>query len=92
VKFGGDVFGDKDNLGGTANELGLLGLGLGNDEGEDGTAIRRGDGDPAVARLKAGVEGQMEAELVKVEAQAAILIADVDVHAVKSEVEVRAGE
>jgi hypothetical protein len=88
VKFGGDVFGDKDNLGGAADEFVLLGLGLGNDEREDGAAVGRGDGDPAVTGLEAGVEGEMEAELVEIESQAAILIADENVDAVKAEMEI----
>ena len=86
MKFGGDVFGNKNNLRGTADEFVFLGLGLGNDKGKDGTAIGRGDGYPAVSGLKAGIESQVESQLIKVETQAAILIANVDVHAVKTEV------
>ena len=91
VKFGSDVFSDKNNLCGSADELGLLGLGLGDDERKDGAAIGRSDGDPAVTGLEAGVEGEVEAELIEIKAQAAILIADVDVYAMEAEMQVWTG-
>jgi hypothetical protein len=49
-------------------------------------AVRRSNGDEAFARLEFGVVGEVEAELVDVEAQAAILVADVDVDGVDAEV------
>jgi len=88
LKLGGDVFGNENNLRRAANELVLLGVGLGSDEREDRAAIGRGDGDPTVARLKACIEGQMESELIQVEAQAAILIANENVNAMETEVQV----
>jgi hypothetical protein len=81
-----DVFGDEDDLGRPADELVLRGVGPGRDEGENGGAVGRGDRDPALARLDAGVEGQLEPELVEVEAQAAILVADEDPDGVDPEV------
>src|SRR6266852_3294796 len=91
LKLGGEVFSDKHNLGGAADEFVFLRLGLGNDERKDGTAIGRSDGDPAVTGLKAGIESKMKSELIEVKAQAAILIANVHVHTVKTEVETRSG-
>ena len=88
LKLGRDVFGDKNNLGGAADELVLLRLGLGNNKRKDRAAVRRGDGYPAVTRLKSGIEGQMESELIQVEAQAAILVTNVDVHTMETEVRV----
>ena len=89
LEFGDDVLGDENDLGGAANELVLLGVGLGSDEGENGGAVGRGDGDEAVAGLKLGVVGEVETELIEVKAETAIEIANEDVDAVDAEV--RAG-
>jgi NADH-quinone oxidoreductase subunit B len=82
----GDVFGDEDDVRGATDELVLLGLGLGSDEGKDGGTVGRSDGDPAITGLQTCVVGHVEAELVDEEAEAAILVADEDVDAVKAEV------
>ncbi len=83
--FGEDVFGDKSEAGGAADEFEVKRVGLRGDQGEDGLAVRRGDGDKAFAGLQFGVVGEVEAELVNVKAQAAILVADVNVDGVDAE-------
>lgn len=75
---GVDVFGDEGDLGGAADELVVLGAALGRDEREDCAAVGRGDSDPAVAELEAGVGDDGEAELVDEEGKAAIVVADED--------------
>ena len=84
--FGEDVFGDESQAGGAADEFEVERVGLGGDEGEDGLAVGRSDGDEAFAGLELGVVGEVEAELVDVEAEAAVLVADVDVDGVDAEV------
>ena len=86
LKFSDNVFGDEDDLRGAANELVLRGVGLGSNEGENGGAVGRGDGDEAVAGLKLGVVSEVEIELIEVEAKTAIEIANEDVDAVDAEV------
>ncbi len=76
--FSEDVFGDEGDARRAADELEVEGVGLGSDEREDGLTVGRGDGDEAFAGLEFGVVGEVEAELVHVEAEAAVLVADVD--------------
>jgi len=49
-------------------------------------AVGRGYGYQAFAGLELGVVGEVETELVDVEAEAAVLVADVDVDGVDAEV------
>ena len=49
-------------------------------------AVGRSNGDEAFAGLEFGVVGEVEAELVDVEAEATVLVADVDVDGVDAEV------
>ena len=86
VELGQDVFGNERNLRGPADELVLLGSALGSDQHEHRGTVGRGDGYPAAAGSKLGVEGQIESKLAQIEAQAAILVSDVDVDGVDSEV------
>jgi hypothetical protein len=86
LEFCGDVFGDEDDLRGAADELVLLGIGLGSDEGENGGAVGRSDPDPTFAGLHAGVVGDVETELVDEKVEAAVLVADEDVDAVQAHV------
>ncbi len=76
----------KTNLRGTADELVLDRIWLGGDEGKNGGAVGRSDGDEAFAGLELGVVGEVEAELVDVEAEAAVLVADEDLGGVDAEV------
>lgn len=84
--FSEDVFGDEGQASGAADEFEVEGVWFGGDEGEDGLAVGRSYGDEAFAGLEFGVVGEMEAELVDVEAEAAVLVADVDVDGVDAEV------
>jgi len=81
-----DVFGDEGQAGGAADEFEVERVGFGGDQGEDGLAVGRGYGDEALAGLEFGVVGEMEAELVNVEAEGAVLVADIDVDGVDAEV------
>ena len=84
--FRDDIFGDEDDLRGTADEFVLHGIGLGSDEREDGGAVGRRYGDEAFAGLELDVVGEVEAELVEVEAEAAIEIAYEDLGGMDAEV------
>jgi hypothetical protein len=84
--FRDNIFGDEDDLRGTADEFVLHGIRLGSDEREDGRAVGRGYGDEAFASLELDVVGEVEAELVEVEAEAAVKIADEDLGGMDAEV------
>src|SRR5262249_39985107 len=86
LEFGSDIFGDKDNLRRATNQLVFLRCGLGSDEREDGSAVRRRDREPAIAGLKADVKGDLESKLVAIETQAPLLIAHEDVDAMDAKV------
>ena len=86
LKLGSDIFGDKDNLRGAADEIALTRIGLGNNKRKDRGPIRRGDRHPAVTGLKPGIKGQMEAQLIEVETQTSILIAHENVNAMQAKV------
>ena len=58
---------------------------MGGDEGEGGGAVGRGNRDPALAGLQAGVDDEPEAELVDVEAEAPVEVAHEDAHRVDAE-------
>src|SRR5216683_3008612 len=57
----------------------------GRDQREHGGAVWRGDGYPTVAGLQAGVNDQVEAELINVEAQAAVEIVNENADGVNAE-------
>jgi len=78
LEGGVDVFGDEGDLGAAADEFVIFGAAFGGDEGENGAAVGRSDGDPASAKLELGVGDDGEAELADVEVEAAIVIADED--------------
>jgi hypothetical protein len=69
-----------------ANQLVFLGFARGGDERKQRVAIGRGNRDPAVAGFVALVDDQAESELVDEKAEAAILVANEDVHAEKAEI------
>ena len=73
-----DVFGDEADLGCATNESGFFGAGAGCDEGEQGRAIGRGDGDPAAIDCVGDVGDDTETQLVDVELKAHFVVADVD--------------
>src|SRR5260370_422503 len=72
------IFGDKGDLCGLADELVLFRAGFWRDESEVRGTVGRGDGYPATTGLNAGIKDQLEAELIEVKAQAAVEIANVD--------------
>ncbi len=84
--FRDDIFGDENDLRRTADEFVLERIGFGSDEGKNGGAVGRRYGDQAFAGLEAHVVGEVEAELVEVEAEAAVKIADEDLGGVDAEV------
>jgi hypothetical protein len=85
LEFRGDVGSYQNDLRGAANKFVLGGLGPGSDEGKDSGAVRRRDGNPALAGLQPSVNDEMEAELVQVETEAAIDVANVDANGVDAE-------
>ena len=86
AKLGGDIFGDKNNLRGPANELVLCRIGIGRDQRQDRRAVRRRYRYPALAGLQAGIKRQIEPQLIQVESQASILIANINVDRVNPEI------
>src|SRR5438132_5490655 len=85
LEFRGDVRSYENDLRGAANKFVLGGLGLGSDEGQYGGAVRRRNSNPTLAGLQTSVNNEVEAELVKVEAEAAIDVANVDANGVDAE-------
>ena len=86
AELGDDVFGKENDGRGLADELVVFRIGIGRDQPKHRGAVRRGNRDQAVTGLKAGVQGQIESELIPVELQAAILIFDKNVDCVNAEV------
>jgi hypothetical protein len=83
--FGEDIFRDESEASGAADEFEVERIGFGGNERENGLAVRRGDRDEAFAGLQFGVVGEVEPELVDVEAEAAVLVADVNIDGVDAE-------
>ena len=81
---GEDIVGGEDDVGGAANQLHLLRIGFGSDKREHRVAIGRSNAEPAFAGLKNGVGDEAKAELVHVETQALVLIADENLDAVNA--------
>ena len=77
--FGGDILGNKNDSGGSSDELIVARFGLGRDQRQQGAAVGRSDRYPAVAGLKLRIEGQIEAKLIRIESEAPILVSNVDV-------------
>jgi len=88
--LGDDIFGDEGDLGVLADEVELWRAGLRGDEGEVGGAVGRSDGDPAAARLNAGIKDQLEAKLIEVEGQAFLEVANKYRHRLEAQVGVLA--
>jgi hypothetical protein len=86
TKFSGDIFSDKDDVGGASDELVIRRVRLGLNQREHGGAIGRRDGDPALAGVQTGVKREVESKLIEIEAQAAFLIADEHVNRMKLQV------
>ena len=80
------VFGHEHDLRGAADKAVLSGIGFGLNQREYCAAVRRRDGDLAVAGLHVCVERDLESELVEEESEAALLISDVDVDRMEAQV------
>src|SRR5258708_1171210 len=84
--LGNHIFGDEGDRGGPANELALFRAGLRRDESEVRGAVGRGDGYETTVGLNAGGKDQLEAELIEVEAQAQLEIANVNRNRLEAQV------
>ena len=82
----GHIFRDENHRRRLADEITLFGAGLRCDQGEDRGPVRRRDRHPALAGLKLGIKGQIESKLIQIEAKACLLISNIDVHRVDTEV------
>jgi len=71
-----------------ADELVLFRVRLGRNEREHPCAVGRSNGDPPVSGRQAGICGQPKPELVQVETQASILVADENGNRVQTQVEI----
>jgi len=76
AEFGENVFGDEGDRAGVADELELRGIGIRLHEDEIRRAVGRGHYDKAAINGFAGVESEGEAELVDIEIDAALEVAD----------------
>jgi hypothetical protein len=73
-----NILGDEPNLRMPADVLVVFRAPFGSDEGENRAAIRRSYGHPAAAKLEASVGQHTESQLVDVELQASIVVANED--------------
>jgi hypothetical protein len=78
VKLGSDVFGNKNNLSGPANEPVFFTVWLGSDKRKERGAVRGCNCYPAASAFKVVINDYAESKLVPVESQASILIANED--------------
>src|SRR5882724_6749345 len=81
-----DIFCHKSDRRGLANELVLIRIGLGRNQGENSRAVGRRDAYPPLSGLKAHIEGEVETELINVEPQTPFLIANENTHPINAEV------
>src|SRR3989442_8907598 len=88
--LGNHILGDKGDRRRPADELGLFRAGLRRYECEVRRAVGRGDGYKTTTGLNAGVKDQLEAELIEVEAQAVVEIANVNRNRLEAQVGVLA--
>src|SRR5262245_7144464 len=71
-----NIFSDENVLLRLANQLIFFGVGVRSDKRKERITIRRRDRHPATTAFKAVISDQSESELVQVESEASILIAD----------------
>ena len=83
--FGNHILGNENNPCRPAYELVLLGFATRRDQCEDCRPIRWSDRHPSVSGLQPGVKGHPESELVHIESQASLLIANKNVDGVNSD-------
>ena len=82
LELGGHIFGDEHNLRRATDKLVLLRIGLWGNEGKNGGAIGRRNRNPSFARLHASIISDVEAQLIDEKLQAAVLVANENIHAV----------
>src|SRR6516162_2316225 len=82
--FGDDIVGNKDHIGVATDQRVLFGVRFRRNKSDDGFSVGRSDGKPAFTRLQDRVGDQPKAEPLEIEAQAQLLIADKDLHAVNA--------
>src|SRR5882672_6155308 len=85
---GNDIFCYEDNLRMLPDELVVIGVGIGGDQGQHGCAVRRRNADPALPGLKADIKGQTKSKLLKIELQASILITDIHIDSMHAKIRV----
>src|ERR1700682_2061215 len=83
---GHDIFRHKRDRSRLTDQLVLVRAGFRRDQGEHGATVRRRNSYPALSGLKAHIKSQVESELIHVEPQAPVLIADENVDRVNAEV------
>jgi hypothetical protein len=83
-----NVFSEKDNLPGLADQLVLLVARLGSDQREDPGSVGRRDRDPAVSVWYAVVSHQANAKTAHVEVDASVLVPHKNRHVQKPKVRV----
>src|SRR5713226_6875456 len=81
-----DIFRHKRDRSGLTDQLVLIRVGFRCDQAKHGGAVRGRNAYPALSGLKTHIKGQVESELLHVEPQAAVLIADENVDCVNAEV------
>src|SRR5271166_714719 len=64
---GYDILGDKNRLRRLADQLVVIRVGIGCDQGEDRRSVGRSNAYPALPRLQAHIEGQAESKLIHIE-------------------------
>ena len=85
--LGRDILGNENNSGLSPDEFIFPGFGFGSDQRKQRAAVRGRDRQPPVTGLKPRIEGQIESEPVHVESQARILIPDINVNRVNTQVQ-----
>src|ERR1700732_290020 len=81
-----DIFSHKRDRRGLTDQFVLIRVGFRCDQGEHGGAVRWSDSYQALSGLKTHIKGQIEPELIHVEPQTSVLIADENVDRVNAEV------
>ena len=84
------VFGHQHGMPGAADQLVLLGISFGRDQGENYVSIRRRHGNPAAAGFIVLVDHDFESKFLHVKLKAAILIPNEDVYAEQTKIRVAA--
>jgi hypothetical protein len=86
AELGVNVFGKESDGPGAAYQVVVFGAGLGGDDGENGVAVWRGNGEPSGAGGNDKIKRDSETELVYVKAKACVLITNIDGGTVQTEI------